>query len=71
MRHGTVRWFNRQRGFGSVAGDDGREYLVHERAVEGGFPLDAGMRVQFNVAPGEHGDIAVDVKILLQPTRAR
>ena len=31
---GSVKWFNRQKGYGFIAGDDGQEYFVHHTALE-------------------------------------
>lgn len=52
MPSGTVKWFNRQRGFGYITPvDGGPDLYVHHTGIEGsGFRvLHAGERVDFEV----------------------
>ena len=62
--HGTVKWFNDQKGYGFIADDSGKEYFVHHSAIEGeGFrSLQEGESVNFEVEQGTKGPQAVRVK---------
>lgn len=70
MLRGTVKWFNRQRRFGWIAGHNGREYFVHQSAVERGTALEAGMQVEFDPVRGERGEKAINVKVVHPLARA-
>lgn len=55
---GTVKFFNRSRGFGFIAPDEGeKDIFVHISAIEssGLPPLDEGMRVSFETEPDKRG----------------
>ena len=59
---GTVKFFNDQKGFGFISGDDGNEYFVHQSALEQGTRLREGDVVTFDVEEGDRGPKAVNVK---------
>lgn len=66
---GTIKWFNRNKGFGFVIRDSGEEIFVHQRAIRDVGEGDArrrpalkdGQRVSFVVAEREKGLQAEDV----------
>jgi len=60
MPLGTVKWFNRVRGFGFIEQEDGEDLFVHKSAVEG--TLADGDAVEFEVGKGERGPKAVNVR---------
>ncbi|WP_445262906.1 cold-shock protein [Pseudokineococcus sp. 1T1Z-3] len=63
---GTVSWFDAEKGFGFVVPDDGGEDLfVHVRALAGGLDsLSEGDRVSYDVAQGDRGPQARDVRVV-------
>ncbi len=58
---GTVKFFNRGRGFGFVAGDDGNEYFVHATGLKEGVDIKEGDKVTFDPAEGDRGPKAENV----------
>ena len=62
---GTVKWFNAQKGFGSVSGKGGDVFVHYSGILSDGFKsLDEGQRVTFDVEQGEKGPQAVNVKVV-------
>ena len=63
---GTVKWFNRNKGYGFLAQEDGQDVFVHYTAIQGdGFRnLEEGQKVEFSIENGPKGLMAADVKIL-------
>ena len=61
---GTVKWFNQQKGFGFITGDDGKDVFVHFSAIAGeGFKsLDEGQVVSYEVVDGPRGPQASNVE---------
>jgi len=59
---GTVKFFNRMKGFGFIAGEDGKEYFVHQTGLEEGVELNENDAVTFDVEEGDRGPKAVNVK---------
>ena len=58
---GTVKFFNEMKGFGFIAGDDGKEYFVHQSALGEGVRLNEGDAVEFESEQGGRGPKAVNV----------
>jgi CspA family cold shock protein len=61
---GTVKWFNDAKGFGFISREGGPDVFVHFSAIEAsGFKsLAEGDKVEFEVAQGQKGPQAADVK---------
>jgi len=58
---GKVKFFNRSKGFGFIAGEDNKEYFVHESGIKQGS-IDENDEVEFDVEEGDKGPKAVNVK---------
>ena len=65
MRYkGEVTWFNEQKGFGFISGEDGKDVFVHyTEIVRDGFQtLERGERVTYGLTDEETGPKAVEVR---------
>ncbi len=63
---GKVKWFNAEKGYGFIEGQDGKDVFVHFSAiVQDGFKtLDEGQEVEFEVVEGARGPQAANVSKL-------
>ena len=63
MEHGTVKWFNNEKGFGFITVDGGDDVFVHFSAIQGdGFKsLEEGQEVEFAIVAGARGPQAAEV----------
>ncbi|WP_040797742.1 cold-shock protein [Nocardia higoensis] len=67
MEHGTVRWFDAEKGFGFIIPDHGgKDIFVHHSEIqaEGFRVLTEGQRVEFQSGTGAKGPVAKQVKTL-------
>ena len=52
---GTVKFFNRDKHFGFIAGEDGKEYFVHESGLTAGTSITESDMVEFDAEQGDKG----------------
>lgn len=64
MAKGTVKWFNKDKGFGFIVPDEGgRDMYVHANNVDSpDRSLTDGQRVEYETAMGRKGPEAINVK---------
>ena len=60
---GKVKWFNAEKGYGFIEGQDGKDVFVHFSAIQSnGFKtLAEGQRVEFEITNGAKGPSAANV----------
>lgn len=63
MQNGTVKWFNADKGFGFITGEDGKDVFAHFSAIQAdGFKsLEDGEKVTFDVEDSDRGPQAVNI----------
>lgn len=64
---GTVKWFDNNKGYGFITGEDGKEVFVHFKGItEGrsyvGFKQDD--QVEYEVESGKNGPQAKNAKLI-------
>lgn len=66
MMNGTVKWFNSDKGFGFITGEDGRDVFAHYSQInsDGFRTLEEGQSVTFEVAQGPKGPQAENIAIV-------
>ena len=63
MNNGTVKWFNADKGFGFITGEDGNDVFAHFSAIQSdGFKtLDEGQAETFDTEEGPRGLQATNI----------
>ncbi len=65
MPTGTIKKLVADRGFGFVAGEDGKDYFFHRSSTEGNFDsLQGGEKVSFEIESSPKGPRAKAVRTL-------
>ncbi|PWK86358.1 putative cold-shock DNA-binding protein [Lentzea atacamensis] len=66
MTHGTVKWFNAEKGFGFLSRENGPDVFVHYSEIDGhGYrSLEDNQRVEFAVVQGPRGPQATAVRAI-------
>jgi len=57
MQKGKVKWFNADKGFGFITGNDGKDVFVHFKSINGdGYrSLEDGQEVEYEVEETDKG----------------
>lgn len=58
---GKVKFFNKTKGFGFIAAEDGKEYFVHSTGLNQDVSISEGDSVTFEVEQGNKGPKASKV----------
>ena len=63
MNNGTVKWFNADKGFGFITGEDGNDVFAHFSAIQGDRfkTLEEGQAVSYDVEDGQRGPQATNI----------
>ncbi len=63
--NGTVKWFNAEKGFGFITGEDGKDVFAHFSQIQkDGFKsLEEGQEVEFDVVEGQKGLQAENITV--------
>lgn len=68
MPTGRVKWYDTDKGFGFLTGDEGGDVFVHKAALPAGTSaLKQGQRVEFGVVESRRGQQALSVRLLDAP----
>ena len=64
--NGTVKWFNAEKGFGFVTGEDGNDAFAHFSQIKSdGFKsLDENKKVSYDVVKGPKGLKAENINVI-------
>ncbi|HEY5575846.1 MAG TPA: cold-shock protein [Clostridiaceae bacterium] len=64
--NGTVKWFNSEKGFGFVTGEDGNDAFAHFSQIksEGFKTLEEGQKVSYDVVKGPKGLQAENINVI-------
>lgn len=71
MPSGRVKFFDEEKGFGFITGDDGQQVYLHASALPDGVTVTAGTRIEYGVADGRRGLQALSAKVIDTPRAAR
>ena len=63
MKNGTVKWFNADKGYGFITGEDGNDVFVHfsDIQTDGFKTLEEGQKVTFDEESSDRGPQAANV----------
>ena len=66
MSTGTVKWFNSEKGFGFITGEDGKDVFAHFSQIQssGYKSLEEGQEVSFEITQGPKGPQAENIQVI-------
>ena len=66
MMNGTVKWFNAEKGFGFITGEDGKDVFAHFSQIQssGYKTLEEGQEVTFEITQGPKGPQAENIQVI-------
>ena len=63
---GTVKWFNSEKGYGFITGEDGKDVFAHFSQIQssGYKSLEEGQEVSFEITQGPKGPQAENIQVI-------
>lgn len=71
MPNGKVRFYDEDRGFGFIQGDDGQQVYLHASVLPADADVQAGTRLEYSVGEGRKGPQALSVRVIDTPRLAK
>ncbi|MFA5607935.1 MAG: cold shock domain-containing protein [Leucobacter sp.] len=71
MPNGKVRFYDEERGFGFIQGDDGQQVYLHSSVIPEGVEVQSGTRLEYSVAEGRRGPQALSITVFETPRLAK
>ena len=64
MENGKVKFYNKEKKYGFITGDNGTDYFFHASGISNEIYLKDGDRVEFKVVDGDRGAKAVEISLI-------
>ena len=61
MENGKVKFYNKEKKYGFITGNDGKDYFFHASGISNEIYLKDGDNVEFKIVDGERGPKAVEI----------
>ena len=64
MENGKVKFYNKEKKFGFITSDDGKDYFFHASGISSDIYLRDGDKVEFKVVDGDRGPKAGEISLI-------